>query len=127
MKRGYTKCPDCIDKANTERFNTLPFEEWDFKKPVCTQDGDTYFFDIETLEEYMFDQEIKEIDLLICEPIRYYHIDTESVTNGEAHEEWEPSAELQKKIDEFNKYLSSLPPHSWMPGKIRTSYTKQTT
>ena len=44
MEKIYTKCSDCRSKAAKERYDALPFKEWDGKEPVCTRDGDTYFF-----------------------------------------------------------------------------------
>lgn len=121
MSRGWLKCESCRSKQSKENYLKLPYEEWDFKKPVVEWGGDEYFFDIDYLNDYMYDNEIEEIDLLICEPIGYRQIDGETVT-GDAHEDWEPSKELEDKIKEFNDYLSTLPPHSWGHGKIRTSY-----
>ena len=125
MEKPYTKCSDCRHKSAKERYDALPFKEWDGKEPICTWDGDTYFFREEDLIEYMMEDEdepMKEIDLLICEPINYRPIDTETVAD-ETHEDWEPEDELLKKIDEFNAYLKTLHPHSWTRGKIRTNYT----
>lgn len=125
MSKMYTKCEKCISNASGENFNALPFKEWDLAEPVCTTAGDKYFFNLEDLEEYMYENEQPEIDLLICEPINYSHIDSEDVVNGEAHEDWEPSGELEKKIEEFNDYLRTLPPHSYEPGKTRTKYKSE--
>jgi len=61
------------------------------------------------------------MNLLFCEPMGYSSIDSETVA-GDSHEDWEPSDELEQKIKEFNDYLSTLSPHSWQPGKVRTSY-----
>lgn len=125
MGKSYTRCEKCRHKLDVERYNALKFKEWDYVEPVCTWGGDTYFFDIETLEEFMLENEQWEIDLIICDPVHYRHIDSEDVVKGESHEDWEPPAELEKKIEKFNDYLRTLPPHSWMPGKIRTSYKSE--
>lgn len=122
IERGYTKCPECRRKSSIERHNSLPFKEWDGKEPICTCDGDTYFFDEESLIDYMEENEETEIDLLFCTPIYYTPISFDEIAQ-EPHDDWEPEKELCDKIDEFNAYLKTLAPHSWMPGKIRTSYT----
>jgi hypothetical protein len=121
-EKAYTCCEDCRNKNDRERHLKLPFKEWDGKEPVTEAFGDRYFFNLEDLEEYMAENEIEEIDLLICDPVHYSHIDSEYIVNGEAHEDWEPSGELENKIKELNDYLSTLPPHSWYPGKIRTTH-----
>lgn len=119
MEKVWTKCESCRHKARVERYNDLPFKKWDYKEPVCTWDGDKYFFDLESLEDHMFYSEEPQINLLICEPIHFTPIDT---GQWDTHEEWEPSAALEQKINEFNKFLKTLPPHSYRPGKFRTTY-----
>jgi hypothetical protein len=121
MGKFYTKCESCRQISARERYLKLPFKEWDFKEPVVVVDGDDYFFNLDDLNDYMDENHMEEIDLLICEPIKYSCIDTETLAS-EAHEDWEPTRELELKIKEFNDYIKSLPPHSWMPGKVRTTY-----
>lgn len=120
-ERSYTKCHECRIKSAKERYLNLPFKEWDEGAFVVDWDGDKYFFNLEDLQEYMCENEMDEIDLLFCEPVYYQPIDSETVAS-DSHEDWEPEDELEQKIKEFNVFLSTLPAHSWMPGKIRTSY-----
>lgn len=128
MKKNWLKCDECRRKDAVERYNKLPQKEYDPKDVVCTWDGDKYFFSedeiIEHIEEYnddFPDDRITEIKLLVCVPIYYRRIDSEDIAS-DSHEDWEPDDELEQKIKEFNDYLKTLPPHSWTPGKIRTTY-----
>lgn len=121
MEKGWTKCNECRHKSSIERYNARPFKEWDGTEPICTWDGDRYFFSKEDLIAYMEDNEETAIDLLICDPVNFRRIDLDTIAD-DTHEGWEPEKELCDKIDEFNAYLKTLPPHSWMPGKVRTSY-----
>lgn len=123
MEKGWTKCSECRRKSSIERYNARPFKEWDGKEPICTWDGDTYFFDEESLIDYMEENEEDTIDLLICDPVNFRQIDLDTIAD-DTHEDWEPEKELCDKIDEFNAYLKTLPPHSWMAGKVRTCYKK---
>lgn len=125
MEKSWTKCADCRNTSARERFQALKFEEWDYSTPVFSWDGDEFLFDLEALEEFMEDNEMEEIDLLMAAPVYYCCIDGETVTNGEAHEDWEPSAELESKIKEFNEFIRTLPAHSYTPGKIRTTYKRE--
>lgn len=126
-KRGWLRCENCIRKSERERYLALPYKEWDGIAPVCTWDGDTYFFNLDELIDYMTERDSMEsIDLLFCDPVHYSSIDFETIA-GEAHEDWEPEEELCKKVDEFNAYLKTLPPHSYCPGKVRTSYKLEDT
>jgi hypothetical protein len=124
MEKSYTRCPECRHKSAVERYNALPFKEWDYKEPVCTWDGDTYFFNIEDLDEYMEDSELKEIDLLFCDEINYSPIDYD-YWGSDAHEDWEPPSALKERLMEFNNFIKTLPAHSYTPGKTRTNYKFQ--
>lgn len=121
MKKAWTKCDTCRAKSERERFLKLPYKEWDGVEYVYSPMADKYFWSIDDLNDYMYDEEIDEINLLICDPVLYDKIDCETVA-GDAHEDWEPEKELEQKINEFNAFLSTLKPHSWTPGKVRTSY-----
>ncbi len=122
MEKSYTKCKSCRIKAATERYNALPFKEWDGKEPVCLWDGDEYFFSEEDLINYMTDDEpMKEVDLLICDPIKYTPVDYDKIA-PDTHEEWEPESELSKALNALNEIISKLPPHSYSRGKVRTKY-----
>lgn len=121
FEKTWSSCPDCQRTARYERFKKLEYKEWDGVEFICVYDGDEYFWDLESLQEYMCENDLDDIDLYICTPIFYNTIDSETVA-GDAHEDWEPTTELENKIKEFNDYIKTLNPHSWSPGKIRTSY-----
>lgn len=117
----YSVCEDCRRKGDYERFLNLPYKEWDGVEFVREYDGDKFFWDLESLQEYMYENDLDEIDLYICSPVHYNLIDTETVADG-SHEDWEPCIALEQKIKEFNDFLKTLSPHSWTHSKIRTSY-----
>lgn len=127
MKKGYLRCSDCRHKSDIEKYKAMPFREWDGKEPVCTRDANDYFFSIEELINFMLNNEeepIHEIDLIICSPIGYCEIDLETIAQ-DVHDDWQPESELVDKINEFNKFIQTLPPHSWQAGSIRTNYKIQ--
>lgn len=119
--KSYTICDTCRAKADRERFLKLPYKVWDGKEYVYDPASDKFFWNEDDLRDHMIDEDLKDIELLICDPIRYQPIDCETVA-GDAHEDWEPEYELEEKIKEFNAFLSTLKPHSFIPGKVRTSY-----
>jgi hypothetical protein len=121
MPKYNLKCANCSHTYKEERYKSLKFKEWDLKEPVVTWDGDDYFFSEENLIDYMDENNMDEIDLLICEPIYYKQIDTEHVCD-DAHEDWQPEKELLQAIESLNQVIETLKPHSWQPGKVRTSY-----
>lgn len=122
-EKTWIRCEVCRNKFSNEVYLKYPYKEWDGKEPICLRDGDEFFFDEESLIDYLYDNELNgsDVQLVICIPLGYDLIDSETIA-GDSHEDWEPSDELAAKIDEFNKYLATLPPHSWTAGKTRTSY-----
>lgn len=123
VSKGWTRCEACRNKTSVERYNALPFKEWDGKTPICTWDGDKYFFSEEELIEYLEENELQESGLMLvfCLSIEYPQLDTEFFGN-DAHEDWEPEKVLVEAIRKLNEVVSTLPPHSYTVGKIRTSY-----
>jgi hypothetical protein len=49
MTKYYTKCESCRDKIGNQRYNELPFQEWDGVTPIVRYDDDVFFFDIDDL------------------------------------------------------------------------------
>lgn len=121
--RGWVRCEECQKKTANENYSKLPYKEWDRDSPICLHDGDRYFFSEEELIDFLYDHELNgsDVRLVLCRPMRYQPIDGETIA-GDAHEDWEPSKALEEKINQFNEFLKTLPPHSWEPDKIRTSY-----
>jgi hypothetical protein len=119
----YVRCQDCRKKAADDAYRKLQYKEWDMDTPICLYDDDRYFFSEDELIDYLYDHELNgsDVSLVLCQPMLYQPIDSETVA-GDSHEDWEPSKELCEMINKFNLFLKTLPPHSWMPGKIRTSY-----
>lgn len=121
-KKGWVRCEDCQRKTANEDYSKLPYKEWDGDEPICLYNDDRYFFSEDELMDYLYDHELNgsDVQLVLCQPMHYQPIDSETIA-GDSHEDWEPSKQLEEKIKEFNAYLATLSPHSWMPGKIRTS------
>jgi hypothetical protein len=125
MLKFWTKCPDCRAKLRMERYNTLPFQEWDEKTPVCVYMDDEYFFNASELEDYCEDNELlpENLPLVLCKPIYARQIETDYwedaiPENGDGN----IPKELQKRLNELNNFISSMAPLSWEPSNIRTEY-----
>jgi hypothetical protein len=129
MERIWTKCENCRGKAAIERYNSLPFEEWDLVKPVCEAFGYKYFFSEEEITDFIYEHnedcdeedKITELDLLICEPNSLQHLHS-SYWEDVLFEDNDIPKKLQDAVDAVNKVIDTLPPQSYSPGKIRTTY-----
>lgn len=126
MTKGWTKCDECRFKLDIERYEKYSFEEWDGNKPVCDYDGDNYFFSAEDIDEFLDEHDLKDSDLrlVICTPNYLTHICSD-LWDDILPEDGEIPKELDEKIDELNKFISTLAPISWSPSKIRTEYKRE--
>ncbi len=125
-EKTWTCCENCRRKNALERYQKYPFKEWDGKEPVCMFDGDKYFFSEEDIEMYLEDNEElqpEDLRLVICEP-NYAHEISEDWWADDLPEDGEMPKALSDKIDELNKFIKTLPPLSYSPGKVRTEYTR---
>lgn len=129
VENGWTTCQSCRYKAASERYKAYPYKEYVEGMPVTLRDGDKYFFSSEEIEEFIYEQnedcdeddKIDSVDLIVCEPVHYRTISSEDFAD-DAHDDWEPEKELEDAVEVFNKVIRTLSPHSWKPGKFRTSY-----
>lgn len=125
-EKGRTKCNACIAKSQREKYNNLPFEEWDGLTPLVLFRDDQYFFDEDSIEEYCEENNVKFEDLMlvICEPNNYYQINSD-YWEDILPEDDNIDPKLEEKLKELNKFIKTLPPASWGEGKLRTSYKPQ--
>lgn len=127
MKRFYTKCDQCISKLELERYNNLPFKEWDGKSPVYSDAYDKYFFEYDDISDYCEEENIDPVDLrlVLCVPNKYYHVRSdywEDIMPEDSGGDL-PKA-LQEALNNLHKVIDNLPPASWCPGKVRTNYSE---
>lgn len=127
MERGWTACYSCRDKKQLEKYEALPFKEWDGETPLTLHDDDEYFWEEDGLLCYceMNDLKPEDLRLVICEPNYAWQIDgdyysdilPEDQTLGDCYPEL---AEAIGKVNELIRREEK--PLSWGAGKFRTSY-----
>lgn len=124
--RGYTICGDCRNKKDQERYDALPFKEYD-GSPVCTRDGEHYFFSEDEILDYLYDLEEEDVperlELVFCVENHYRPICSDQ-WEDRAVEDWDGSLpkEMQEALDNLNKVIEEMPPQSYSAGTIRTYY-----
>ena len=121
--KNYTHCDSCRNKKDIERYNKMPFKEWDGETPLVIFGTDTYFFEDCEFEQYCEDNEVEEKDLMlvICEPVFAHEIDG-SDWEEDLPEDGELPDEIEQAIKEFNDKIKACgKPLSWSQGKERTS------
>jgi hypothetical protein len=123
-------CDPCATKRSLENYCNKPFKVWDGTTPLCTWDNDTYLFDIESIEEYLEENELEpsDLQLMICEENNISNID-ESYWEDIMPENWDSMAdgnkEFVQKLKEFNEFINMQPPFSWREGNHRTIYIRE--
>lgn len=128
VAKGSTICDECRFTRRCREYNKLPYKEYD-GSPVALPDGGKYFFTESDILDYIEEMEDdgekipKQIDLLFCEENYYRPVDID-LWADEAPEDWdgELPKEMQDALDKLNEVISRMPPQSYSPGKIRTSY-----
>ena len=128
MSKFYTKCESCRFVSQVEKYDKLPFKEWDGVTPLCIYQSDEYFFNENDIWDYIDnhsedDDEIKPEDLMlvICEP-NYYAPIVSDVWEDIIPEDGDIPKIIQEKLAEFNEFLKKQPPLSWSQGKFRTIF-----
>lgn len=126
MEKAYTRCATCRDKSQRERYDAMPFKEYDGDF-VVEYNGDRFFWSEDEIVEYLEENDIQEINLLFCDPVHHRSISIEDIATDDCHDGYDPPGELIKKINELNSFIQTLPPHSYYPGKVRTTYKLNST
>lgn len=119
-------CDKCISKQRNERYLSMPVVEWDESTPVCVFDDDRYFFDVDSLLDWMADlKETTEaegakpwVQLVVCTPHHLGIIDRDHWCDDLA-EDGDLPDEVAQKLEELNDAISRAPVVSWFPGKTR--------
>jgi hypothetical protein len=113
MTRSYIKCDSCRAKLVREEYFKLQFVEWKSAgtNPVCIYRENEYFFDDDSIEDYLSENEMQPEDLMlvVCSP-NYTHTIDSSVWEDVLAEDQDIPKELQEKINEVNVSLKNCLP-----------------
>jgi len=123
MEKYYTACHKCRLKADIERYNNLPFKEWDGETLVFSHYAEQYFSDESEIEDYCEENETNSEDLrlVLCDPCFIEELDGSQWDDLLPEDSDGFPKKVQDAIDAFNLAVKDFPPLSWMPSKIRTN------
>lgn len=126
-KRTY--CQTCSSKKSAENYFKKTFKEWDGETPLVIYNDDTYFFDEESLQDYIEENGDENLELVICEPNYCPELTEEYFSEEYLPENYDGLDDFDKglvqKIKELNEYIKTLGPMSWSGGRFRTEYKTQ--
>ncbi len=114
--RGY--CRGCRDVNDVKKYASKTKVEWDEKTPIYSEAYDEYFFDADSLRDYLEESECsaESLRLVLCEPNRFSEVETDHFQDDFNPEEDLPG-EILEALNVFNEVIRSQSPASWSPGK----------
>lgn len=118
-------CSPCYSKKRSEKYLSMPYQEWDGKTMLVIFDDDRFFDDEGDVRDYCENNEIKvsELQLVVCEPNR---MDTIGAEHWADIMPEDGDGDLPKEVEEalivFNAVIEKQGPISWGAGKFRTSF-----
>lgn len=115
--RGY--CSVCHEENRAKVFAKMPVKPWS-GEPLVIFDGDQYFFDEDSLLDYLLDEDvdIAELRLCICEPNMPREIDPADLFCDDLPEDGEiRDGDLLAAFEFLNEMIRKSEPLSWSEGK----------
>lgn len=131
VEKNRIYCGACLYERNREKFQAMPFKEWDGKEPIVIFRSDDYFFNKDDLRDFVdyHKDDISEIEFCICAPQYADEIcPDEYYCDSLAPDHYlsDCAPELIDKFEELNKYIrENKIILSWVQGKFRTSITME--
>lgn len=125
--KSYTCCPECREKHRTERYLKLELIKWDGETPLVIWDTDTYFFNEDEIRYHCeeFGIEIKDLQLVVCEPNKARTFDLNEFLEDVLSEDmsaydYSDGIRSACEIEEIvNDWLKDISPISWSGGNKR--------
>ena len=116
--KGYTCCHSCREARQQSRYHGFQRMKWDGKTPLYSQAWDEYIFDC----PFEFAEEngvtIQELQLLICKPNHFHHIDSSHWEDCLPEDEYDLPPEMEAAVDALNAVIDKMAPASWYAGNI---------
>ena len=112
-------CDQCHTEKRAQVFATMPIKNWN-GEPLVNFDGDRYFFDADSLRDYLVDSDVslQDLRLCICEPNMPHEIDPSDVFSEDLPDDGEISDDqLVAAFDLLNEMIRKAEPLSWSQGK----------
>jgi len=116
-------CQQCHQESRQAKFAAMPVKEWS-GEPLVIFDSDQYFFDEDSLRDFLIDSDIDlaDLQLCICEPKMPREIDPSDVFCDDLPEDGEiRDQQLVAAFELLNKMIRQSEPLSWTEGKFAAS------
>lgn len=105
MPKSYTKCDECREKAYRARYLALPVVEAG-DGPFCIYQDDRYFWSLQDVYDYCYDEDIKPSSLLLvlAEPHYARQVD-EDYWSDDLPEDGELPDDIAKALKKLNEVI----------------------
>lgn len=123
--KSYTCCQACRDKHDDERFAAMEEVDWDGETPVCTWGSDKFFFDAESITDWIDDDEersLEKLQLVLCKKHKPREFEVGEFLCDDLGEEGSDALGPTVEIDAIvNKWIAENAPTMWDPTNKRIS------
>jgi hypothetical protein len=119
VSRSRVKCEACRDKESSKRFKAMKKVKWDGKTPLALYDSDTYFFDMDDIDQYCEEHETVPgvLRLVICYPVKPRELDANDMFCDELPEDGDvQDAGVLAAVEALNQAIRKAEAFSWLPG-----------
>ncbi|MFY0750155.1 hypothetical protein [Pseudomonas sp. NFX5] len=112
-------CKECHQERRQAKFAAMPIKEWS-GEPLVFFDSDQYFFDVDSLRDYLIESDIDlaDLQLCICEPNYPSQIDPADHFCDELPEDGEiRDDQVLAAFELLNEMIRQSEPLSWSEGE----------
>ena len=116
-------CQQCHQESRRAKFAAMRVKEWS-GEPLVIFDSDQYFFDKDSLRDFLIDSDIDltDLQLCVCEPNMPREIDPSDVFSDDLPEDGEiRDQQLVAAFELLNEMIRQSEPLSWTEGKFAAS------
>jgi len=111
-------CHPCWEQRMAEKFAAYPVEKWDGETPCCVFNSDIYFFDEDSLFDYIADNEPDaELRICKCKPMHLSYVNEDNWADDLPENGDLPDA-VAGALETLNKAIAEAGPVGWEEDKI---------
>lgn len=114
-------CKPCHRKSRDEKYEKMPQVEWDGETPLCMYDNDEFFFDADSIAEYIAEdpeRTLEGLQLVLCEQCKPRSFEANDYWSDDLGEDGEIDGARQ--LDNYvNNWIKDHFPKMWYPKFVR--------
>lgn len=122
-RKSWLVCDSCRSKREWARWREYPEKPWDGLGALFADAFDEYFFDLDCLYEFCYDNEVTpdELRLVHCQGQYAPLLDENYLCDVLPEDEYDIPRELADAMEAFNAVARKAGPLSYYPAKVRAT------